>query len=131
MADKTGVILFVTLLCMTFGTVIHLHAVPWVRFPSRYIFSPYIDAVSGYAVGPVFGQDFALAVVSVADPAFLFTHLHMGDMGKIDTVPVACNRKARGSPFLRPHILSGILSLRVSPQWEIPDHRGIPCTFPA
>jgi hypothetical protein len=86
MTDKAGVILFVTLLGMTFCTVIHLHAVPCVFLPARDIFSPYADGVAGDTIGLIFRQSLGLGMVSVAGGAFQFTHLDMGYMGKIDAV---------------------------------------------
>ena len=46
MTDKAGVVFFVTLLRVTFGAVIHLHAIPGIEFIACDILAPDIDAVS-------------------------------------------------------------------------------------
>ena len=85
-ADKTGVVFFMTLLGMAFGTVIHLHAVPGIEFQTGDIFSPDVSADAREPVFLIPGEELALPMIPVACPAFHFTHVHMGDVGEIHTI---------------------------------------------
>ena len=86
MADKAGVVLFVSLYGMTLGTVIHFHTVPGIFLIPPDMFSPYIDAVPCQAIFLINGQLVGFGMFSMACSAVLVSHFHMGNMGKIDTV---------------------------------------------
>ena len=100
MTDKAGVVFFVTLLRVTFGAVIHLHAIPGIEFIACDILAPDIDAVSSQNIGPVCGQVFGFVMVSVAGPALHLTHSYMGDMGEIDAIRLPVIRKPRDLFFV-------------------------------
>ncbi len=82
-ADKAGIVLLIARLCMTIGTVIHLHAVPGIALIPRNISTPDVDTVAGQAVLLVLWHPFALSVITVADLTLHISHFHVGDVGEI------------------------------------------------
>jgi len=84
--DKAFVILFLPVPGVTFSAVVHFHSFPGVCLVSRDIFSPYVDRVSGQAIGSVCGYLLGLCMIPVAYPAVLFAHCHMSNMGEVYAV---------------------------------------------
>ena len=80
MANKAGVIFLFALLAVTFGAIVHLHAVPVMALPTGDISSPDIDAVTGEAVFLVGRQFAGFGVPAVTCPALDFSHFYMGYM---------------------------------------------------
>jgi hypothetical protein len=104
MADKAGVVFFVTHFRVTIGTVIHLHSVPGLKLIAGDIASPDTSAVAGQSVFLIGGQDIGLVVIPVAGPALDLTHVDMGDMGEIDTIGLSGVNEP-GDLFFFRHIL--------------------------
>ena len=88
MAHKAGVILLLPMFGVTFGTVVHLHAVPRLFVPIQTgdALSPYVPTVAGQAIFLVHREGFILCKVSVTGFTPDLAHFHMGDMGKINAV---------------------------------------------
>jgi hypothetical protein len=83
MADKAGVVLLDARLCMTIGTVIHLHAVPWIALIPRNVSTPDVDTVTGQAIFLVLRHPFVFSLITVADLTLQISHFDVGNMGEI------------------------------------------------
>ena len=83
MADKTGVVLFVTFRGMAIAAIVHFHFVPGMALIPYDIFTIYISAVSGYTIFLINRQIIGFVKVTVAGSAIHIAHFYMGDMGKI------------------------------------------------
>ncbi len=114
MADKAGVVFCLSFLGMTIGTIIHLHAVPWVALIPRNISTPDVDTVTGQAVFLVLLHPFAFTMITVADLTLHLSHFHMGNMGEIYTIGLSGIDEPRdflliGHIFLQEYLLIGAL----------------------
>ena len=71
MTDKTGVVFFVTCFGMTFGTVIHFHAIGrlFIEIDTRDILSPYADGVTGDPILLICRDLLGVRMVSMAGVA--------------------------------------------------------------
>ena len=103
MTDKTRVVFFVAVFCMTFGAVVHLHTIPGIYFIARNILTPNMDTVAGQDISPISRQLFGFVMVSVTGPALHFAHLYMGDVREIDAIRLSVIGKP-GNFFFFGHI---------------------------
>jgi len=114
MTDKAGVVLLNARLYMTIGTVIHLHAVPWIGLIPGNISTPDVDTVTGQAVFLVLWHPFAFSLITVADLALQISHFHVGNMGEIYAIGLSGIDKPGdflliGHIFLEEYFLIGAL----------------------
>jgi hypothetical protein len=86
---ETGVILFLPFFGVASGTVIHFHAISvrFVQIKAGNILPPDVDGCNPSAGFPHTGGNFSLlGKIPMACGACHFSHFHMGDVRKVDTV---------------------------------------------